>query len=92
MDSLRDTHSIKGAMVLPRRPAMGAVIVPQAIYDDAKRLGMDLTGYIRAEPMPTYNIAPQFVCEVAKPSRQQRRQTGRAARKKLGRWAKRGGK
>lgn len=83
---------------LPKRPAMGAVIVPEAIYDEAKRRGLDLTGFLRAEacPMIEHGVIEglRFV-EGEGPNRQARRKDERekaAARKKLGKWAKRGGK
>ncbi len=29
------------------------VVIPQSLYDQAKSLGLDLTGYVASKPLPT---------------------------------------
>lgn len=72
---------------LPQRPVMGAVILYPQLYDEAKRQGYNMDCFIRGAPIPMTGPA-------AETRQQQRRmeRDGLAARKKLGKWAKRGSK
>ena len=50
-------------VILPDGPVRsdGLVVLPEHLWDAAEMAGLDLTGYVRAQPLATYdrNIIPR---------------------------------